>query len=754
MHLARPLALLLLLGSLWPGCGGGGAPGDGGPDTDDASDGTDSAPDGFEDGGADAGPDAAPDGAPDAGLDGQDDGGDEVGRDGAQDAGYDDGGDGGGDTGSDGGDENGDNAPTCSPRILGYDCSQGVAGRPLGGGEGYASWIDPQDPCAKVVSTREELLAALAAARFGDIVYVADDAVIDLGPERDREIAIPEGVTLASGRGRQGSLGALLFSNQHDQLTYAAVSVFVVTGPRVRITGLRLRGPDTEVGTTGQSPMAVAVRTSFPAPTEPREVEVDNCELWGWPNAAVSIYRTDRAMVHHNFFHHNRRAGYGYGVVVNYAFPVIGANVFDHNRHGIAATGYPTTSYEACHNLILPGATSTSFDMHGGFDKGFWPDTAGTAFSIHHNLFLAAGVDGIGIRGVPIDQGRIDDNQFVHSGTHADFPSAVWQRFYPAAPACLSTGGCVLTPWPDFPGYQRMNDATLCRTACEPNLKRRDPATLERITMSGNSFGLPHRTAYFASFGGQSYWSFRRFASLPIADLAFGDLDGDGTADGFCATGSAWQMFPSLREEPRTLRNSSIPQADLAIADLDGDGTADVFHADGTAWWVFRSGTADPERLNTSGVRRASLHLADFDGDGRADVFRAGGGAWQVSWAARSAWQTLNTRTEPLEALHFGDFDGDGRADVMLADGVQWKVSWGGSTDWEPINTSAITAISVADLDGDERADVFSASGGVWRVSWAGRSAWQTLQESPDVLDALGFADVNGDGRADVLSLR
>jgi hypothetical protein len=138
-------------------------------------------------------------------------------------------------------------------------------------------------------------------------------------------------------------------------------------------------------------------------------------------------------MVHHNFMHHNRYAGYGYGVVVNYAFPVIGANVFDHNRHAIAATGYPTTSYEACHNLVLPGATSFSFDMHGGFDKGFWPDTAGSVVLIHHNLFLAGGVDGVGIRGEPIEHGRIDDNQFVHAPAHAAFPSAMWQRFYPAA---------------------------------------------------------------------------------------------------------------------------------------------------------------------------------------------------------------------------------------------------------------------------------------------------------------------------------
>jgi hypothetical protein len=673
---------------------------------------------------------------------------------GAEDASSDAGPDGAKDAGSDGGDGNGDSPTVCVPRILGYECAQGTAGRPLGGGEGYGSWIDPANACAVVVSTREELLAALAAARLGDIVYVADDAVIDLGPERDREIVIREGVTLASGRGRNGSLGALLFSDQHDQLTHAAVSMFTITGSGVRLTGLRLRGPDTEVGTTGQSPMAIAVRTSFPAPIEPREVEVDNCELWGWPNAAVSVYRTDRAMIHHNFLHHNRRAGYGYGVVVNYAFPVIGANVFDHNRHGIAATGYPTTSYEACHNLILPGATSTSFDMHGGFDKGFWPDTAGTSFFIHHNLFLAGGVDGVGIRGVPIDHARIDDNQFVHSGTHAGFPSAVWQRFYPAAPACLSTGGCALTDWPDFPGYQRMNDAALCRAACEPNVKRRDPATLERIGMSGNSFGVAHRTAWYASFGGQSYLGFRRFASLPVTDLLFGDFDEDGTADGFRANGSAWQAFPSLRQEAQTLRNSNIPQEDLAVADMDGDGVADVFYADGTAWWVFRSGTADPARLNTSGVRRVSLRLADFDGDGRADVFRTGGGAWQVSWAGRSAWQTLNARAEPLDALHFGDFDGDGRTDVFHADGSLWRVSWGGTSDWEPINTSAITAIAVADLNGDGRADVFSASGGVWRVSWGGRSAWQTLQEIPETLDALGFADVNGDGRTDVLVLR
>ncbi len=646
-----------------------------------------------------------------------------------------------------------DEDPGPTNHILGYACVEGDQGRPKGGGEGYDAWLASSGDNTTFVQTKAELLQALALATPGEIVYVDDNAVIDLSLERDHQIEITDGVTLASGRGRGGSLGALLYTEDHDTQVYAARALFVITGSEARVTGLRIRGPDQEVGETYDSPLAVGIRTPYSTTIDHTVVEIDNCELFGWTIGAVEIGGTDRAMVHHNYFHHNRRAGLGYGVVLSYAYPIIGANIFDHNRHAIASTGYPTSSYEACHNLVLAHATSFGFDMHGGFDKGFYPDTAGSTILIHDNIFLAAGVDGVGIRGVPDTEARIDNNRFVHNSSHA-FPSAIWQRLWPEAPDCLYTGGCVLSDWAGHPGYLWMEDRDTCRDACSPYIKLRDPSGLVDISCSGNSFGQAHLPAWFASFGGSTYWQFRDFASIAPQNMLFGDLDGDGRQDGFVASGGTWYLYPGLKLPAQTINSSSAPQADLGLADFDGDGQADVFYADGSTWRVSWSGTSGWANLNTSTLPQASVHLADFNGDGQADVFRANGSDWRVVWSGSNAWQILNSMTEPLSELLFGDFDGDGATDVFHANGSNWRVSWSGSSAWTNINTSGITEVAVADLNGDGQADIFRANGTSWTVSWSGSSGWQTLQNLPETMDTLRFADVNGDGTDDILSLR
>ncbi|MDP6502243.1 MAG: hypothetical protein QF886_01450, partial [Planctomycetota bacterium] len=79
-------------------------------------------------------------------------------------------------------------------------------GDPIGGGPGYR-YLMTAGKSRFVVATSQELVAAIGEAGAGDTVYVRDDAVIDMTGSDDQ--AIPGGVTLASGRGRKGSLGAL-----------------------------------------------------------------------------------------------------------------------------------------------------------------------------------------------------------------------------------------------------------------------------------------------------------------------------------------------------------------------------------------------------------------------------------------------------------------------------------------------------------------------------------------------------------------
>lgn len=286
-------------------------------------------------------------------------------------------------------------------------------GDAIGGGKGYRRLVSQSDYRVK---TLEELVAALKQAKAGQVVYVDDKAEIEVTGKQ--KIVIGGGVTVASGRGRGGSEGALLYSNE-----LAMSPMFLAGGERVRVTGLRLRGPDQKRRTEQMRKLYKEGRYySIPnsdgiISTHPH-LEVDNCELWGWSHAGVFLKRGAlKAHIHHNNIHHNQRSGLGYGVCLDQADALIEANLFDWCRHHIAGTGRPGTSYEARYNLVLENANGHSFDMHGGRDRKDGTDIAGDSIKIHHNTFRATGVRAFVIRGRPQQSAQIHHNWFLHSDT-------------------------------------------------------------------------------------------------------------------------------------------------------------------------------------------------------------------------------------------------------------------------------------------------------------------------------------------------
>ncbi|MGC9319468.1 MAG: PKD domain-containing protein [Armatimonadota bacterium] len=274
-------------------------------------------------------------------------------------------------------------------------------GDPIGGGPGYRSIADP-DGATAVVRTPQGLLEALQAATAGDVVYVDDSAEVDMtGIEM---VEVPGGVTLASGRGRDGSRGGLIYSDsRYPNGEYTAV--LLTGGPAVRLTGLRLRGPSGDYGDHHYERIGVscAVRDAH------GDLQVDNCELWCWDKWAIYLDEIGRAHIHHNFIHHTRRAGYGYGVwVADGGEALIEANLFDFNRHHIGSGAQETGSYEARYNLCLWHDTNPSFDRHGGSGR------AGGWTRIHHNTFRNSQVEAILLRGIPAGGAEFHHNWFYH----------------------------------------------------------------------------------------------------------------------------------------------------------------------------------------------------------------------------------------------------------------------------------------------------------------------------------------------------
>ncbi|MEB2322444.1 MAG: PKD domain-containing protein [Sorangiineae bacterium] len=280
---------------------------------------------------------------------------------------------------------------------------------PIGGGGGYSRIVRLVDSAA-VVDSAAALRASLEGAEEGDIIYVSDDAAIDLGGR----LSVPAGVTLASGRGKAGSLGALLFSSADLE----GSPLITAAGSGARVTGLRIRGPEPELG--DYFPL---VKNGAGVYLAHADVEVDNCEIFAWGYAAVAVAAGGTtARVHHNYLHHNRGDGLGYGIVVGSqdeekpADVLIDANLFDYNRHHIASSGFPYSSYEARANLALEHASSTAFDRHGTVDPGHWVGGDGGDWTrIHHNTVRSARGLAFGLRGTPVGGCEVHHNWFFHA---------------------------------------------------------------------------------------------------------------------------------------------------------------------------------------------------------------------------------------------------------------------------------------------------------------------------------------------------
>jgi len=288
---------------------------------------------------------------------------------------------------------------------------------PIGGGEGYVEVITTGE---FIVQDLDSLLDALSEAKVGQVVFIPADLEIDLTARvyiEELVLEVPTGVTLAGDRGYQGSQGALLLS---DALKTPVM--IRAGGPNVRITGLRIRGPNPKryldhhrrsFGPGGggheyyyKFPTSNGITTKHPY------LRVDNCEISGFAHSGIYLIEGEGHHIHHNFIHHCQYNGLGYGVSLNTSSACIECNLFNWNRHSIAGTGRPGSRYVARHNIELGVSLSHCFDMHGGRDRKDGTDIAGTSMEIHNNTFRAPQTPVV-IRGIPEEICQIHHNWFL-----------------------------------------------------------------------------------------------------------------------------------------------------------------------------------------------------------------------------------------------------------------------------------------------------------------------------------------------------
>lgn len=571
---------------------------------------------------------------------------------------------------------------------------------PIGGDAGYNRILTPADADIYIssFSSIAAFKSTIESSAPGSVIYIADHLSINLSgmfaQTGSASITVPANVTLASGRGSAG--GALIYTNDfsyYNNITQVSAPLFIAGGDGIRFTGLRLRGPSqSEGGSTAHS--AIKFKTGIFIAGH-NHLEVDNCDLYGWPYAAIRIgagYSGGSFSgnnVHHNHFFHNRQRGLGYGVVIDHGFVLIKANIFTRNRHDIADSGKKGSGYEASCNTIPSGGTSHNFDMHAEGPRD-GSENAGRFVFIHHNDFLDTGAEryqagnahNIVLRGRPDVQFRVENNRFRHSGPQA----AIKQQ--------NSKGGFGnLLVWNNI--YD--NDDYL-GWYVKPNWLKTNASNFLNLPSSNDALMQPPPS-------GSNY----NYA------YTFGDYDGDGATD---------------------------------IYKLE-NGTLYVLPYDASSFGI----GSNWQPVLTTGYPMSTLRFGFYNGDHRTDIIRQGGNTIFASFGANTSWTPILNTGYPLASLKSGDFDGNGTSDLFLANGSTWRVSFNSNSNWQTINTSGYAGgqLALGRFNSNNKSDVFLANGSQFKVSWEGTSSWANLASSGYLTSQLYIADFSGDNISDVI---
>jgi hypothetical protein len=543
-------------------------------------------------------------------------------------------------------------------------------------------------------------------------------------PDTAQQLA--RGVTPPSAR-TPHSLGPLLrFGPHRGDAEKVFISVRSIPGGQpsdnVRISGFRLYGPS--FGQQSAEDIGIHVVRGL-------NVEVSNMEIAGWGGQAIQVVdegnaenqpaegpgqeqpdnlpgerigRVEQIRIFNNYIHHNQRPrttfdghAAGYGVLIHHgAWGQVFQNIFDFNRHAIAAAG-DTGGYDAFSNLVLKGGGvhynglftvhTHQFDIHGTGDNGFG-GRAGVRFEYARNGFQYRSSNAINVRGRPQESVDIHDNVFPHEGLEDD--------------------------WGD--------DAV--------HVDDRDD--LDVIHLG------PNNAIEFDPYG----------------HYGVADFDADGIDDLFLATGQTW-WFSSYGEFPWSYLSDRTERLDqVRLGYFDDDLRCDVLTESGREWFIASGGTGPWTSLGAFGTRLRDVAFGRFDPrirDRRPGVTkrtthafrRLRSGQWQVTPLSAPSWQEVQSSSFPMSRLRFGDFTGDGVTDVLAVQGGRWSISRSAIGSWERLNnhlSDDVRPLLIADLDNNNIDDLIRLEKQemivrsrinetfTWWVSDDGRSPWRKLK--------------------------
>ncbi|MFN0051355.1 MAG: FG-GAP-like repeat-containing protein, partial [Planctomycetales bacterium] len=295
------------------------------------------------------------------------------------------------------------------------------------------------------------------------------------------------------------------------------------------------------------------------------------------------------------------------------------------------------------------------------------------------------------------------------------------------------------------------------------------------LGLAVGDFNLDGKTDLFTSSKAQTAEAF--LAAPPgLADVATGDLDGDGRLDlvavntGFDRVKLQLGQGSSAFARQDDLFVGASPVA-LQLADLDGDHRLDIVTANRVGQsitWLKNAGNGSFTRTDLAlPARPERVAVADLNGDDKPDLVTIStiGRSLTVLPSGPGGFGAAMTLDLGFAAgdVALADLTGDGELDAVLSDpaGKRLLVLPGlGDGSFGAARTIALPdgpgRLAVSDLNADHKLDVvmtFSDSDKVGILFGRGDARFSTVQTISvgHTPSALHVADVNGDNRPDLL---